>query len=43
MKKINSLAKKHGLKVIEDCAHAIETKFHGKHVGTFGDYGCFSF
>jgi dTDP-4-amino-4,6-dideoxygalactose transaminase len=43
MDAIMKLAKKHGLMVIEDCAHAIETKFQGQHVGTFGDFGCFSF
>ena len=29
--------------LIEDCAHAVESKYKGKHVGTFGDAGCFSF
>jgi dTDP-4-amino-4,6-dideoxygalactose transaminase len=43
MDAIMKLAKKHELMVIEDCAHAIETKFQGQHVGTFGDFGCFSF
>lgn len=37
------LAQKHNLKIIEDCAHAIETEYHGKNTGTFGDFGCFSF
>ncbi|MDR1323998.1 MAG: DegT/DnrJ/EryC1/StrS family aminotransferase [Candidatus Margulisbacteria bacterium] len=41
--KIMSLAKRHDLKVVEDCAHAIETEYHGRHAGTFGDLGCFSF
>lgn len=31
------------LKLIEDCAHAIETEYQGRKVGTFGDFGCFSF
>lgn len=43
MEKIMKIAKKHDLVVIEDCAHAIESKLEGKHVGTFGDFGCFSF
>jgi len=43
MDRIMAIAEKHGLVVIEDCAHAIETEFHGKPVGTFGDFGCFSF
>ena len=37
------LAKRHGLKIIEDCAHSIETEYKGRKVGTIGDFGCFSF
>jgi dTDP-4-amino-4,6-dideoxygalactose transaminase len=37
------LAQKHNLKIIEDCAHAIETLYQGRHVGTLGDLGTFSF
>ena len=37
------LAEKRNLKIVEDCAHAIETEYHGQNVGTFGDFGCFSF
>lgn len=40
---IMAIAEKHDLVVIEDCAHAIETTFHGRKAGTFGDFGCFSF
>ena len=43
MTKIMSLAKSKKLFVVEDCAHAIGTKFKKKHVGTFGEFGCFSF
>lgn len=43
MEALESLAAKHGLLLIEDCAHAIETEYHGRRAGTFGDYGCFSF
>lgn len=43
MQAIMAIAKKHQLTVIEDCAHAIETTFHGKKAGTFGDFGCYSF
>ena len=43
MTKIMKIAKEYKLFVIEDCAHAIGTKFKNKHVGTFGDCGCFSF
>lgn len=38
-----AIAKEHGLMIIEDCAHAIETEYHGQKAGLFGDYGCFSF
>ena len=38
-----ALAEAHGLTVIEDCAHAIETEYHGRKAGCFGDFGCFSF
>ena len=43
MQAIMAIANKHQLTVIEDCAHAIETTFHGKKAGTFGDFGCYSF
>ena len=43
MDAIMRLAAKHSLKVIEDCAHAIETEYKGRKAGTFGDFGCFSF
>jgi dTDP-4-amino-4,6-dideoxygalactose transaminase len=38
-----SIASRHNLKLIEDCAHAIETQYKGRKAGTFGDFGCFSF
>ena len=38
-----AIAKKHNLKIIEDCAHAIESEYKEKKLGTFGDFGCFSF
>lgn len=43
MDAIIKIAKKHHLKIIEDCAHAIETEYHSKKAGTFGELGCFSF
>ena len=43
MDELCGIAKKHGLKLIEDCAHAIETTYHCQPAGTFGDFGCFSF
>lgn len=38
-----ALAEEHELTIIEDCAHAIETEYHGRKAGCFGDFGCFSF
>lgn len=43
MDAIMAIADRHGLAVIEDCAHAIETEYHSRKAGTFGDFGCFSF
>jgi dTDP-4-amino-4,6-dideoxygalactose transaminase len=43
MDAIKKIARRYNLKVIEDCAHAIEGEYHGKKTGTFGDFGCFSF
>lgn len=43
MERINALAAKHGLFVIEDCALAIGTRLHGVHAGLLGDAGAFSF
>jgi perosamine synthetase len=43
MAAISRLAKKHDLKVIEDAAHAIGTKYEGKKIGNFSDLTVFSF
>lgn len=43
MDRVMEFAKKHNLKVIEDAAQAIGVKWNGKHAGTFGDAGSFSF
>ena len=40
---IKELAARHNLKLIEDCALAVGSRFDGKHVGLWGDAGCFSF
>lgn len=40
---IMEICKRYGLYLIEDCAHAVETEYKGQPVGTFGDFGCFSF
>ena len=39
---IMEVARRHRLKVIEDCAQSWLARFRGKLVGTFDDYGCFS-
>lgn len=43
MDRIMAIARKHDLVVIEDCAHAVEAEYRGQPLGTFGDFGCFSF
>ncbi len=43
MEALCHIADTHKLKIIEDCAHAIEAVYRDDKVGTFGDFGCFSF
>tara|TARA_Y100001936_G_scaffold229228_1_gene251167 strand:- start:4901 stop:6070 length:1170 start_codon:yes stop_codon:yes gene_type:complete len=43
MTAMKKLAKKNNLEIVEDCAHALGTKFDKTHVGNFGKTGCFSF
>ncbi len=43
MDALSEIASRHGLVMIEDCAHAIETEYHGRKAGTFGAFGCLSF
>jgi dTDP-4-amino-4,6-dideoxygalactose transaminase len=43
MDKVNVVAKKHNLKVIEDACQAWLGEYKGKKLGTLGDLGCFSF
>src|ERR1035438_4822495 len=43
MDALSDLARKHGLKLIEDCAHAHGGQYRGKGAGAIGDLGCFSF
>lgn len=40
---IIEIAKKHGLRVIEDCAQATGATYRNRRVGSFGDMACFSF
>ena len=43
MDEIHRIAKKHGLKVIEDAAHAAGTEYKGKRIGSLSDAAVFSF
>lgn len=43
MDKIMDIAKRHNLRVIEDCCQAIGATYKGQMVGSFGDFGCLSF
>lgn len=43
MDAIMTLARKHGLFVIEDCAQSHGAEYKGQKVGSFGDISCFSF
>ena len=43
MERIMMMAKKHGLRVIEDACHGPLSEWQGRKLGTIGDIGCFSF
>lgn len=43
MAPIMDIARRHGLRVVEDCAQSHGACFNGQMTGTFGDIGCFSF
>lgn len=43
MVRIMEIAERYHLKVVEDAAQAVNSKYMGKYLGTFGDIGCFSF
>lgn len=43
MDAIMDIAKRHGLKVVEDAAQGVNAWYKGKALGTIGDFGCFSF
>lgn len=43
MDTIMEIAERHHLAVIEDAAQGIMSSYKGKALGTFGDFGCFSF
>jgi dTDP-4-amino-4,6-dideoxygalactose transaminase len=43
MDAIMAIARRHSLLVIEDAAHAIESRYHGRKIGSIGHLTCFSF
>lgn len=43
MDTITDIAKRHGLKVIEDAAQGVMSTYKGRALGTIGDLGCYSF
>jgi dTDP-4-amino-4,6-dideoxygalactose transaminase len=43
MDAITAIARRHNLLVIEDAAHAIESRYHGRKIGSIGHLTCFSF
>jgi dTDP-4-amino-4,6-dideoxygalactose transaminase len=43
MDPLMAIARRHGLKVVEDVCHAAGAKYKGRFLGTIGDAGCFSF
>jgi perosamine synthetase len=43
MSKFHGIIKNYNITVIEDAAESLGTRFQGKHSGTFGQFGCFSF
>ena len=43
MHRLNSIARRNDLRVIEDAAHAIGSAWEGRPIGSFGDITCFSF
>lgn len=43
MRRLCSVCESRGLPLIEDCAHALGSSYRGRHLGTFGALGCYSF
>jgi dTDP-4-amino-4,6-dideoxygalactose transaminase len=43
MDAVVEICQRHGITLIEDCAHTQGAKWAGRHTGTFGATGCFSF
>lgn len=43
MDEIMDIARRHGLKVVEDAAQGVMSSYKGRALGTIGDFGCYSF
>lgn len=43
MDTIMDIARRHGLKVVEDAAQGVMSTYKGQYLGTIGDFGCYSF
>ena len=43
MKKLQEIAEKHHISIVEDATEALGSYQNDKHAGTFGNFGCFSF
>jgi len=43
MEKILTIAEKYNISVVEDATESLGSRYKGSHMGTFGDFGCFSF
>lgn len=43
MDEITDIARRHGLKVVEDAAQGVMSTYKGRPLGTIGDFGCYSF
>ena len=43
MDAIMDIARRHGLKVVEDAAQGVMSTYKGRALGTIGDFGCYSF
>jgi perosamine synthetase len=43
LEELNSIAARHGIKLIEDACHAFGATYHNKPIGSLSDFSCFSF
>lgn len=42
MDSLGALARRHGLAIVEDASQALGSRLNGRHLGSFGAFGCFS-